>query len=1264
METSALAGSGWEVLRAVMAYNSNAPYEPPRRQYYDQGSRQAPAQPAPRPHQQEQYVGGYAQDPVYERGYDPGYEQQQDGGHNGYTQQSRTPAYNQAYTEPQRLPDGGHQQQYDRSYDPRYQQRPQKGGQPSDFEQSNGQRSLQHERSFDPRYQQRPQNGGQPPDFEQPNGQRSQQPSHQAERQGYQMQPQNHHRPVDSGNGVQQDVSQGKRDMYEQQNARMVASPKVQGHGEVPAPALQSQAPPQKKRMTMEEWKAAERAKLHAAMAPDETLAQDNPFPIFPVMKPERPKNDGRGGGASSTGYRSSEEQARPTTSSSRHGDRPHHDQKPVMSPEMAHRREAQSQYVNTVPPTPSIDHRPYSNGPDQNIPPHQRQESSRPSYEPKPSISSVRPSAGPPVQEHYKQQRPMNNKQPSLGRPPMQDLQNQQNPSYQQGRRAEPQSPGAIQQSVHPRQQSQGWVDGQHSQPERRSPLGMQNQQQYGENDRRQHDNGQHRQQPPPDQYARPGTAPNPRPRERINTARPQNPALTDHQPLSPAYLPERAMSAQGVKGPSNAPNNTSAEQYHYDLAAQQASTLQVQGRTPLDVDDLYDDYHHGGGHVPAAIAVPPPFVQTRDAEIEAEMPDFDSAAPAQKAMPHKRNETVSRHLDDGVSSPAAPPPMPVMPIRQADPSVQSFPAQMSPQQDPQRLYQAASSQDPRSANGFDFGLMQTPQEQRYDQRRQPPGMQQQGSGYDQYGPPQPPYARQAPPRRSMDDARQMGSRQGPPQPQRSYLNGAPSGPPGEFADGALHGQYDAGLMQTVPRPEFGRNATAQSTWSDPGIQRVLTAPPLQSGLARPPRSANGVAPDHQQQQQVPYNPDALPPHPAPVRPGLMETGALQPAKPPPIRNYNNGSISSNATSVPAQPRPASVERPDQPITKAELERLRTATIAYPENNKQALLYAKKLVEAATVLASDGGRADPKTTNKNRERYLTEAYKRVKKLASAGYPNAQFYLADCYSSGMLGLEVDPKEAFNLYQAAAKQGHAQGAFRTAVCCEMGPEEGGGTRRDLAKAVQWYRRAAALGDIAAMYKLGMILLKGLLGQQRSVGEAVSWLKRSAERADGENPHALHELGTLYEPANTNPEVRNKIIADEKYARELFQQAAGLGYKFSQFRLGQAYEYGHLGLPLDHRSSIQWYSKAAAQGEHQAELALSGWYLTGSEGVLKQSDTEAYLWARKAASGEPPLAKAMFALGYFSEQGIGCPASLEDARRWYGRAACEFLPPPTG
>ncbi|KAL1863638.1 hypothetical protein Plec18170_000476 [Paecilomyces lecythidis] len=421
----------------------------------------------------------------------------------------------------------------------------------------------------------------------------------------------------------------------------------------------------------------------------------------------------------------------------------------------------------------------------------------------------------------------------------------------------------------------------------------------------------------------------------------------------------------------------------------------------------------------------------------------------------------------------------------------------------------------------------------------------------------------------------------------------------------------------------------------------------PMQdNGPPRPYRSNQpGVEP--QEFQPVdPQNPDALPAHPTPFRPGLD-----QGPKPAPVRQYGGPAAgASGPGQMPPQPMPGA--EPDSgPVTQQEIERLQLTVRSHPEDQKLQLTLAKKMVEASTVLVNADGMLDAKGKTKAREKYIMDAYKMVKKLVQAGYTEAMFYLADCYGQGQLGLEVDTKEAFHLYQSAAKQGHAESAYRVAVCCELGQEEGGGTRRDPFKAVQWYKRAASLGNTPAMYKMGMILLKGLLGQQKTPREAISWLKRAAERADEENPHALHELGLLYESASGN----DIVIRDEEYSRQLFHQAAELGYKFSQFRLGSAYEYGLMGCPVDARQSIIWYTRAAAQGEHQSELALSGWYLTGAEGILQQSDTEAYLWARKAASAG--LAKAEYAMGYFTEVGIGVVSNLDDAKRWYWRAASQ-------
>ncbi|GAA5968397.1 hypothetical protein JCM11641_007624 [Rhodosporidiobolus odoratus] len=367
-------------------------------------------------------------------------------------------------------------------------------------------------------------------------------------------------------------------------------------------------------------------------------------------------------------------------------------------------------------------------------------------------------------------------------------------------------------------------------------------------------------------------------------------------------------------------------------------------------------------------------------------------------------------------------------------------------------------------------------------------------------------------------------------------------------------------------------------------------------------------------------------------------------------------------------------------PITKASVDEYRQRIKADPDPEAQ-FNFAKYLIEAAKKINSSAS-GDEKAAKKYRDALLAESLKLIKRLATQGgglgkpaYADAQFFLANCLGNGSLGLQIDHEKAYNLYVQASKQNHSAATYRTAVCNELGA----GTRRDHARAVLFYRKASALGDTAGMYKLGMILLHGLLGQQRNPKEALAWLKRAASQADEDNPHALHELGLLYEkpPAlvsSTTASLGAKAAAqlqqqhlqaggppptivpfDPIQARDFFTQAAQFGYPPSQFKLGCCYEFGTLTCPVEPRRSIAWYTRAAERGDSQAELALSGWYLTGSEGVLKQSDSEAYLWARRAAN--KGLAKAEYAVGYYSEVGIGVKADLEEAKRWYMRAAAQ-------
>ncbi|KAJ6547241.1 hypothetical protein B0H19DRAFT_953302 [Mycena capillaripes] len=357
-----------------------------------------------------------------------------------------------------------------------------------------------------------------------------------------------------------------------------------------------------------------------------------------------------------------------------------------------------------------------------------------------------------------------------------------------------------------------------------------------------------------------------------------------------------------------------------------------------------------------------------------------------------------------------------------------------------------------------------------------------------------------------------------------------------------------------------------------------------------------------------------------------------------PPL-NRAGTTFSAAPTSVKSK----AVDLSAPPYTKEYIDQYRQRIKADPDPESH-FLYAKYLIDAAKNIRQNA--KDQRSAKKYSELLIAEALKVIRRLATQGeaYDEAQFYLANCYGTGALGLQVDHERAYHLYLQAAKQNHAAGSYRVAVCNEIGA----GTRREPSRAASFYRKAASLGDTPAMYKLGMILLHGSLGEQKNPREAINWLRRAAEQADEENPHALHELGLLHE-------VGEHVPQDPLASKNLFTRAAHLGYTASQFKLGQCYEYGALTCPMDPRRSIAWYTKAAEKGDSEAELALSGWYLTGSEGVLKQSDSEAYLWARRAAN--KGLSKAEYAVGYYAEVGIGIKQDIEFAKRWYMRAAAQ-------
>ncbi|OAX78834.1 hypothetical protein ACJ72_06852 [Emergomyces africanus] len=275
----------------------------------------------------------------------------------------------------------------------------------------------------------------------------------------------------------------------------------------------------------------------------------------------------------------------------------------------------------------------------------------------------------------------------------------------------------------------------------------------------------------------------------------------------------------------------------------------------------------------------------------------------------------------------------------------------------------------------------------------------------------------------------------------------------------------------------------------------------------------------------------------------------------------------------------------------------------------------------------------------------LREAKSILQRLADRSYPYAQYYLADGLASGLLNKgKPDYDKAFPFFVAASKHGHAEAGYRAALCYEFG----WGSRKDAAKAVQFYRQAASKNHPGAMSRLGRACLAGEMGLIKRYREGITWMKRAAESADHQYNAAPYELGLLHETG-----YGDDVFQDETYTAQLFTKSAELDHPDAAFRLGDAYEHGRLNCPVDPALSVHFYTCAAQLGHPMAMMALCAWFMVGAEPLLSKDEYEAYEWARSAA--ELGLPKAQYAVGYFTEMGIGCRRDPLEANVWYVKAA---------
>jgi TPR repeat protein len=175
-------------------------------------------------------------------------------------------------------------------------------------------------------------------------------------------------------------------------------------------------------------------------------------------------------------------------------------------------------------------------------------------------------------------------------------------------------------------------------------------------------------------------------------------------------------------------------------------------------------------------------------------------------------------------------------------------------------------------------------------------------------------------------------------------------------------------------------------------------------------------------------------------------------------------------------------------------------------------------------------------------------------------------------------------EAVALFQTGAEHGDATSMRNLGVAYQSGL---GGTR-DQARAIEWYEKAAAKGDVESVRALAKLygiaadeaqikLYENAAGEKPNYAKAREWYEKAAATGDLSN---LVFLGRLYEDGKGGAPDHAKAGELFEKARQLFEKKVAEGHAQSMIDLGDLYRDG-LGVTQDCAKARGLYQKAAAK-----------------------------------------------------------------------------------
>ena len=161
----------------------------------------------------------------------------------------------------------------------------------------------------------------------------------------------------------------------------------------------------------------------------------------------------------------------------------------------------------------------------------------------------------------------------------------------------------------------------------------------------------------------------------------------------------------------------------------------------------------------------------------------------------------------------------------------------------------------------------------------------------------------------------------------------------------------------------------------------------------------------------------------------------------------------------------------------------------------------------------------------------------------------------------------------------AHQGDVAAMVRLGECYE----NGAGVQHDSTLALQWFRKAADLGDGEAWLRISKYHLHGTLMPK----DTARYFAIRKEWADKGLPNGLAALGACYENG-----IGCKV--DTAKANQLYQESVKKGSAWGYFFLGDNYYYGICGVKEDMKKALAYYEKALKLGETDAAVRLARYY----------------------------------------------------------------------